>query len=176
MSRKQVVREPMREGMRDVPEGRAVAVGRDGKPVYRRTTNASDPFWIDPTMIEKGWTYEWKRHSTLNQEDPGYAAELAQNGWTPVPAERHPGYFMPADYTGAVIRRGLILMERPETLTQEARDEERAAARGAIASQQQLFGQRVGDGSRVVRQAKGTFTRVEEGGVEITGSGEYDLA
>lgn len=176
MTKRTAQRESQREELRGVPEGRAVAIGRDGKPIYRRTTSSTDPFYVPREIVEPGWSYEWKRHAVLNQEDPGYAAELNMNGWTPVPAERHPGMWAPEGTQGPIIRQGLMLMERPEALTQEARDEERKAARQALASQQALFGQRVGDGERVVRQQKNTFARVEEGGIEITGGGEYDLA
>lgn len=175
MTKRPAQREPMREELRGVPEGRAVAIGRDGKPIYRRTTSSTDPFYVPDGIADPGWTYEWKRHTTLNQEDPGYAAELRMNGWTPVPAERHPGMWAPEGTVGPIIRQGLMLMERPEPLTKEAREEQRKAARQALASQQALFGQRVGDGERVVRQ-KSTGIRIEEGGIEITGGGEYDLA
>ena len=175
MTKRTAQRESQREELRGVPEGRAVAIGRDGKPVYRRRTPTTDPFYVPPEIVPNGWKYEWKTYTVFNQRNPGYEARLNMNTWTPVPADRHPGMWVPDGTEGAVIVEGLMLMERPMVIHQEALQEERDAAKAALASQQALFGQRVGDGERVVRQ-KNTGIRIEEGGIEITGGGEYDLA
>jgi hypothetical protein len=44
-----------------------------------------------------------------------------KNGWRPVPADRHPGRYAPVGTKGNVLRGGMILMERPEALCDEAR-------------------------------------------------------
>jgi hypothetical protein len=44
-----------------------------------------------------------------------------KNGWRPVPADRHPGRYTPVGTKGNVLRGGMILMERPEALCDEAR-------------------------------------------------------
>lgn len=75
-----------------------------------------DEFYLDPDMMQPGWTYEWKTQSVLNKEDPGYQVQLARGGWEPVPASRHPE-LMPEGATGAVTRKGMILMERPAEIT-----------------------------------------------------------
>lgn len=113
-----------------VPNGRAVAVGRDGKPIYRQLTSNSntDPYAIPPEIVEPGWVYEWKRYSVYNQVDHTNQATLSLGGWTAVLAERHDGRFLPPGTKGPIIRDGLILMERPLVLHEEAlRDEKRAA-------------------------------------------------
>lgn len=97
-------------------------------PVRRRVPRGTDRYAFDQSIQPDGWVYEWKRHSVLGQEDPGYMAELAQVGYTPVPAERHPGLFLPTDFKGSIIIGGQILMERPIELQREAKDEERRAA------------------------------------------------
>jgi hypothetical protein len=79
-----------------------------------------------------GWTYEWKTKTVLGQENPAYQVEMARKGWEPVPASRHPSY-MPdkGDYT-TIERKGMILMERPKELVDEARDIERRKARNQV--------------------------------------------
>lgn len=107
---------------------RAVAIGRDGKEVSRKRRSNTNAFYIDPTIIPDGWDYQWVTHSVYNMPDTGHQVMMAENGWTAVPAERHAGYFMPPDYKGPIIRDGLMLMERPMSLTLEARAEDREKA------------------------------------------------
>lgn len=102
----------------------------------RKRKLGTDKFWIDPDIIPDGVTYEWKRQTVLGYEDPGYQVELAENGWEPVMAERHPHY-MPPGYSGPITRDGMILMERPAYLTAEARHEEMQAARDLVAVKEQ---------------------------------------
>ena len=98
-----------------------------------------DEFYIDPAIIPDGWSYEWKRHTLLGREDPSYQVSLARAGWEAVPAKRHPE-MMPLNSTATIIeRKGNILMERPMSLTIEARDVELRRARNQVrAKEQQL--------------------------------------
>lgn len=97
----------------------------------------TDDFFVDPDNIPDGWTYEWKRHSIYNMEDPSYQVELRRMGWTPVPATRHPE-MMPAGYKDDVIlRKGMMLMERPEEITDEIRAIERKQARDQVRVKEQ---------------------------------------
>ena len=80
-----------------------------------------DKFYIDPKIIPDGWSYEWKRHTLLGKEDPSYEVAVAQKGWEPVPRSRH-AFMMPDNYRGETIEReGMILMERPQEITDEAK-------------------------------------------------------
>lgn len=114
----------------NIPQGRAVAIGRDGQPIWRHTPQGgADPYAIDPSIIPMDWVYEWKRYAVMNQVDHAYQASLArQGGWTPVMAERHDGVFLPLGSKGAIIINGLILMERPVELHNEAHSDEKRAA------------------------------------------------
>jgi hypothetical protein len=77
-------------------------------------------FYIDPRIIPDGWSYEYKRFTVLGAQDPSYQVSLSMKGWEPVPASRHPE-LMPDNYHGDTIeRKGMILMERPAEITQEA--------------------------------------------------------
>jgi hypothetical protein len=80
----------------------------------------TDKFYIPPHVIPDGWTYEWKTLTVLNAENPAHQVELARRGWEPVPASRHPE-MMPHDWKAKIITRdGMMLMERPKEITDEA--------------------------------------------------------
>jgi len=99
--------------------GHASDLGDDG----------TDEFFIEPGIVPDGWSYEWKARTILGAEDPAHQVALARKGWEPVPARRHPE-LMPMGYTGAEItRKGMVLMERPMEITQEARNAELRRAR-----------------------------------------------
>lgn len=88
-----------------------------------------DEFYIDPADIPEGWSYEWKRRTVLGAEDPAYQVALARAGWEPVPTSRHPSYMpMGGDYP-FIERKGMILMERPLEITEDARNAELRKAR-----------------------------------------------
>lgn len=101
----------------------------------------SDEFYVDLSSIPDGWTYEWKRHTLLGAEDPTYTVHLARMGWEPVPASRHPE-MMPQGWSrGTIERKGLILMERPTEVVDEARRLLDRAARDQVrAKEAQLSG------------------------------------
>jgi hypothetical protein len=67
----------------------------------------------------------------LGKEDPAYKVQLARAGWEPVPASRHPE-MMPIGNYAVIERKGMILMERPYSLTKEARDVELRRAKGQV--------------------------------------------
>jgi hypothetical protein len=99
-----------------------------------------DRYKIDLTNVPSDWSYEWKRKTLLGKEDPSYEVNLARGGWEPVPVERHPE-MMPAGYKGHTIELdGMMLMERPRELTDEAKDIEKRRARAqVIAKEAQLY-------------------------------------
>ncbi len=122
---------------------------RDDDPVARARARAAalrehagevhegtDEFYINPEIIPQGWTYEWKRRTILNAEDPAYAVALARAGWEPVPASRHPS-FMPSggNYT-TIERKGMVLMERPTEINDEARYREQRNARAQVSQKE----------------------------------------
>lgn len=98
-------------------------------------------FYIDPRIIPDGWSYEYKRFTVLGAQDPSYQVSLSMKGWEPVPASRHPE-LMPDNYHGdAIERKGMILMERPAEITQEAiAREHRKAVSQVRQKEQQLNG------------------------------------
>jgi hypothetical protein len=91
----------------------------------RNAMKSSNPFELPLDEIPEGSSYEWKRFSTVGEEDHFYIAEMRRQGWEPVDPRRHPNW-VPKGYDKPnIVRGGLILMERPIELTKEARKEVR---------------------------------------------------
>jgi hypothetical protein len=99
-----------------------------------------DKFYIDPKMIPDGWSYEWKTFTVLGKENPSYQVSMAHKGWEAVPRSRHP-HLMPLNYQGETIEReGMILMERPLEITQEARARDLRIARAQVRGKEEQLG------------------------------------
>lgn len=115
---------------------------RDGREVTLRFTGDEDRFNLQTMGIHapEGWTYEWKTKTIKNWEWIDHQVELYQNGWTPVPAERHDGRIMPPGHAGNIERGGMILMERPSKLTAMARRVEKAKADEPVRDSRQMAG------------------------------------
>jgi hypothetical protein len=144
--------EPVREGIRQRK---------------RKGGGSSDRFHIDPSAIPAGTSYEWKRHKLLGASDPAYDVENREQGWEPVDVSRHPN-FMPDGHQGAIIRDGLILMERPMELTREAQEEDRVNALSAVrAKEAQLSGAPAGTMERVKPTVNKGYDMPMDEGMEI---------
>ena len=105
----------------------------------RRRTVTTDKFHIPEHLLKEGWSYEWKRQTIMGQNDVEHQVMLSENHWTPVPASQMPG-LMPADYSGAVTRAGMVLMARPDYLTTEAEQEILDMSRQRVRTQEQRLG------------------------------------
>ncbi len=129
------IQEPLREGA-------VVVRGRDGETLTRKRTQSSDQFFIPDEVVPQGWSYQWNCLEVAGQPQVGQRMAMAENGWRPVPAGRHPGRFMPNGTANdaPIIRDSLILEERPIELTMEARAEEAAKARRQVLDQQEQLG------------------------------------
>jgi hypothetical protein len=126
--------------------GRVMVRGRDGKMLTRTNVGSSDKFYIPPEIVPDGWSYQGIAVSVYGQ--PQSTLGFLNNGWTPVPASRHDGMFMPIGHDGPIIIDGQMIVERPIELTLEARDEEIAAARNLIRTQNEQFTPRLPDARR----------------------------
>lgn len=134
---------PVRKSTRQVVrEGAAEAVGREGEILTRKRPTHQDAFYIPPEIIPKGWDYQWNVITVVGQEQTALMLGMSENGWRPVPAGRHRGMYMPANYpeNGEILREGQRLEERPMVLTLEARAEERMKADRLMRDQQEQLG------------------------------------
>lgn len=132
-------RPSLRPEVRDDPVARARARAKEIRDNLGEggLDEGEDRFRINPHEIPEGWTYEWKRKYVLGQHDPSYEVELIRKGWEAVPLSRHP-HMMPRGMNMETIERdGMILMERPKELTDEARDVELRKARSQVKQKEQ---------------------------------------
>lgn len=159
----QEAREVAREPARTPVAGRAEVLGRNGEILSRSRAANGDRFEFDRGIIPDGWDYQWNPYSVFGEKQTNSQLTMYRNGWRPVPAERHPGTFMPLDYKGPIINDGLILEERPMALTEEARAEERMKAQAQTRDAKAaigLAGKLPGGFSDDARQYRGVGTNV----------------
>jgi hypothetical protein len=120
-----------------------------------------DKYWAPPPPV--GFDYQWKLKSVLNQDDIDRIRQNEMNGWEAVPLRRHPE-LMPKGWKGETIEvGGLVLMERPKLFTDEAREQERRAAREAVITKEsQMREGRSGDlGRREVNRFSKTRAPID---------------
>jgi hypothetical protein len=99
-----------------------------------------DAFYIDPKEVPEGWCYEWKTLTVLGQPDPSYQVSLAHKGWEAVPRSRHPSW-MPDNWKGETIeRKGMLLMERPQEITDRVRAAEARKAQLQVRGKEAQLG------------------------------------
>jgi len=106
----------------------------------RKSTVHEDQFYLPQDEIPAESSYEWKRFSVHGQEDPFYLASLREQGWEPVNPKRHPNWVPPGYNQPHIIKGGMILMERPLSLTLEAQQEQRQLARQQVREAEQRLG------------------------------------
>ncbi len=135
-------RKPARKEARPVLKPNQ-AVGRDGKILSRHSDESINPFDLPEHFVREinaeGFTLEWKRQSTYNQEDRSYISGLMAQGWTHVPASRYPGRYGSNDQ-GAIEHKGMVLMERPTSMTEDARYEEKRKASDQLVMKERSWG------------------------------------
>jgi hypothetical protein len=128
----------------------------------------TDEFYIPPSIVPDGWTYEWKRHTIFNQEDPAYTVQLRREGWDPVPVDRCARHrsMMPENWAkGTIERKGMVLMERPSEISAEVRRMDLLRARQQVrVKEQQLAstpdGTMTRDDSRVAPKINKSFEAI----------------
>jgi hypothetical protein len=134
----EVIRGDMRERAARDDDPRARAAKRAAEIRGHRSgenLDEADRFKINQDEIPPGWSYEWKRKTVYGKEDPAYEVELARGGWEPVPASRHPS-MMPKGHYETIERDGMILMERPKELTEDAHAADLRKARLQVRSKE----------------------------------------
>lgn len=130
--------EPRPSQRPDDPRARAAARAAQLRDHGAVNEEATDEFYIAPSEIPDGWDYEWKREAVYGASDPAYEVATRRAGWEPVDASRHPSY-MPQGAHGPIRRKGLVLMERPKEISDEAKARELRKARLQVrAKEEQL--------------------------------------
>jgi hypothetical protein len=140
---------PRPEPREEDPRARAAARAAQIRGDNGGMDEGADEFYIPKGIVPDGWTYEWKRHTIWNQEDPAYAVQLAREGWEVVPASRHP-QMMPSTWERNTIeRKGMLLMERPSEISEEVRRIDLRRAREQVRIKE----------AQIAGAPDGTFTR-----------------
>lgn len=155
--RKSMREEPPIPQQRQSTRGPLVVEGRGGEQLSRkRKDDGGDTFHIPPEIIPRGWTYQWCAVSVSGNQDivADQNLHFYENGWRPVPANRHEGRYMPVGHTGNIVRGGQMLMERPEQLTQQAQQENVAKARQQMADRDESL---MGGKAKVRQNMRGGF-------------------
>jgi hypothetical protein len=119
---------------RQGPRSGLIVKGRNGEMLSRGKAGNSDPFDIPEGIVPQGWRYQWNTVSVIGNAEVARRHNLTMyaQGWRPVPANRHPGMFMPLNHEGAIEIEGMRLEERPEELCREAEAEDYARAYGQM--------------------------------------------
>lgn len=156
-------RQPARDSVRDTVvhtprRGAMVVTGRNGEVLTRRRTQTGDQYHVPPNEIPDGWSYQWNPVSILNEETTKMQIENYENGWRPVPANRHAGRWTKPGTVGEIVIEGLRLEERPQELTNEALREEERKAKQQLRDQTDALrlSRKLPEGFDVGRQYKGT--------------------
>jgi hypothetical protein len=97
-------------------------------------------FDLRGVTVPEGWSYEWKRHTVMGAEDPSYQVELANGGWEPVPTSRHPSLMPVNTREPVIIREGMMLMERPQQITDMFRAKEKRDAKALVKQKEEALG------------------------------------
>lgn len=143
-------RQPLRPPVREEdPRAAAARRAAELRDHLGEVVDGIDDFYVPPDEIPDGWTYEWKRHSTHNQEDPVYYTQLKRAGWDAVPASRHPSMMPTNAGEGPILRKGMILMECPTEIVQERQDNNLRRARLQVRAKE----------SQIAGTPEGTLTR-----------------
>lgn len=170
---RRAARQPARDSVRDTTaitprKGAMVAEGRNGEILTRRRTQVGDPYYVPPSEIPDGWTYQWNPVTVTGKEVIDMQNLMYANGWRPVPATRHPGRWTKPGDTGNIIVEGLRLEERPESLTQEALVEGEQKARQLIRDQSDILklSKKMPDGFKMADKSQ--QQRFRTGGINIS--------
>lgn len=109
------LREPIRQTMRD----------SERTPSGRIKNLSNDIFWYDQAKQPREMDYQWIRETIVGKPDEkNEMGRMMMNGWTPVPADRHPERGIGFKAGEQIRAGGQILMERPREMTEEAQQED----------------------------------------------------
>ena len=99
------------------------------QPMRRRIVTDTNMFDLDLSLKPEGYAYAWRRVSIAGQEDTRRQIVSEANGWTPVPASRHPELTGSRGGDEPIILGGQMLMEIPKEWEAEMRSIDEFSAR-----------------------------------------------
>jgi hypothetical protein len=134
-----VKREPVHRALRD-----GQVLGRDGEALARSriTGYHASELDIPEHLRDPRYDLQWCRTSCFGRPDNANINLLKSQGWREVHPKNYPGVMPDMQHKHTIERDGLILMERPMQLTQEAVAEQHADALELRQVQTEQFGNR----------------------------------
>jgi|WetSurMetagenome_2_1015567.scaffolds.fasta_scaffold52419_4 hypothetical protein len=111
-------------------------LGRGGKILRREREASHNPFDFPDSLKENGWSYQWCRADILGSGEFSEISKMRRVGWDYVKPDQLEGYFAhDCKDMDHIEVAGMVLMERPEQMTQDARDEQLREANKHFAAQ-----------------------------------------
>lgn len=129
--REEMRADPQTEMRAEDPRAEAERIAREWFGHLDSLGPHKDKYYVDPSKIPDGWSYEWRTYTVVGKENPQYQVQLQRGAWRPVMANRHPE-LMPKGYEGAVLIDGMMLMERPKAITDFQKERDRRDANAPI--------------------------------------------
>lgn len=122
-SKAEPARTPVRSASAALRKGEYL--GRNGKIIRREKAASHDPYHIPESVQEDGWSYQWCRADVIGSSEFSEISVMRRAGWDFVKPDQLNGYFAESckDRDNVEIM-GLVLMERPAQMTQDAKDEQ----------------------------------------------------
>ena len=126
--------------------------------------NPANRFDFDASKKPDHVEYQWARVTLAGQEDKEHQIITEMNGWTPVPAERHPELSGRSAKPGeAIVRGGLMLVELPKEYAEESQELEKFQAADVLHTQiQRLGAQARKNGARGITRSRDVIQEVVE--------------
>lgn len=124
------VREGERQGPRSDQQREFLRADEGDRVRMLRGAQSIDPFALPPELLAKypGMSFQWNAYEVFGRPDHRQRQFEEMQGWRAVPYSMFPGYFAPIGTPGFIVVKDMVLMERPQNLTDEARREEIARA------------------------------------------------
>lgn len=133
------------------------------RPQRRVIRTGANRFDLDLSKQPADMAYRWVRASVGGLEDTENTTNADINGWTPVPAKRHPEIAGTSVNPEAAIKiGGQILMEIPKEWQKESEDLDKFEARHALESQIARLGlQARSNGAKGIKRGQTTMSPEE---------------
>lgn len=136
-------------------------VRKEGTRRRKRTGLEGDDFYVPQHLIPKGYSVNWKTVQVLGKPvDDSILQSYEEQGWEPATLEQFPG-IMSKTYTGkSIVRKGMMLMIRPQEYTDEALAEDNQIAKEQVKDKLRQLGQTgQGEMKRKVLGVKRSYER-----------------
>ena len=99
--------------------------GRNGEILRREKYKHGNKYDFPDDIKETGWTYWWARHTVHGENSYSELATALRNGWALVRPDQLKGYFRNMVQPGSdcIEIDGLVLVERPKIMSDDAHEE-----------------------------------------------------